>query len=104
MLSGSGSGLKKFMDPDPVCPERLDPDTDQVCPERLDPDPVNIKPDLQPCVWPLYKLPFLSLIHWKTDWLSQSLKLLSDMLSYIYLGPHEEVNWRLNILLIETVL
>ena len=39
------------MDPDPVCPERLDPDTDQVCPERLDPDPVNIRPDPQPC-WP----------------------------------------------------
>ena len=37
----SGSGLEKFMnpdpDPDPVCPERLDPDP--VCPERLDPDP-----------------------------------------------------------------
>ena len=26
MLSGSGSGLKKFMDPDPVYPERLNPD------------------------------------------------------------------------------
>ena len=24
--SGSGSGVEKFMDPDPVCPERLDPD------------------------------------------------------------------------------
>ena len=23
---GSGSGLERFMDPDPVCPERLDPD------------------------------------------------------------------------------
>ena len=33
------------MDPDPVCPERLDPD----------PDPVNIGPDPQPCAqltWP----------------------------------------------------
>ena len=47
-MSGSGSGLKKFMDPDPVCPERLDPDP--VCPERLDPDPdpVNIRPDPKP--------------------------------------------------------
>ena len=35
-------------DPDPVCPERLDPDP--VCPERLDPDPdpVNIRPDPKP--------------------------------------------------------
>ena len=42
---GSGSGLQKFMDPDPVCSERLDPD--QLCPERLDPDPdaVNFRPD-----------------------------------------------------------
>ena len=41
-------------DPDPVCPERLDPDPDPdpVCPKRLDPDPdpVNIRPDPQP--WP----------------------------------------------------
>ena len=46
------------MDPDPVCPERLDPDLpvcperldpDLVCPERLDPDQVNIRPDPQPC-------------------------------------------------------
>ena len=28
-------------DPDPVCPERVDPD----------PDPVNIRPDPQPCRW-----------------------------------------------------
>ena len=41
--SGSGSGflpgfsLGKCMDPDPVCPERLDP------------DPVNIRPDTKPC-------------------------------------------------------
>ena len=67
-MSGSGSGLEKFMDPDPifserfdpdpVCPERLDPDLpvcperldpDLVCPERLDPDQVNIRPDPQPC-------------------------------------------------------
>ena len=36
-VSGSGSGLEKIMDPDPisVCPERLEPDP--VCP-----DPVNI--------------------------------------------------------------
>ena len=47
-MSGSGSGLKKFMDPDPVCPERLDPDLDPVCPERLDSDPVNIRRDPQP--------------------------------------------------------
>ena len=41
-MSGSGSGLKKFMvpDPDPVCPERLDSDSD--------PDLVNIRPDPQP--------------------------------------------------------
>ena len=26
-------------DPDPVCPERLDPDPDSVYPQRLDPDP-----------------------------------------------------------------
>ena len=31
---------QKRLDPDPVCPERLDPD----------PDPVNIRPDPQP--WP----------------------------------------------------
>ena len=39
------------MDPDPVCPERLDLDPDPVCPERMDPDPdpVNIRPDPQPC-------------------------------------------------------
>ena len=36
--SGYGSDLKEFMDPDPVCPERLDP------------DPVNIRPDPQPCL------------------------------------------------------
>ena len=41
-MSGYGSSLKKFMDPDsdldpdPVCPERLDPDP--VGPERLDSD------------------------------------------------------------------
>ena len=55
--SGSGPGLE-FINPDPVCPERLDPDPDPVCPERLDPDlvcpgrsdpdPVNIIPDPQP--------------------------------------------------------
>ena len=39
------------MDPDPVCPERLDPDPDPVCPERLDPDPVNIKPDPKPMLY-----------------------------------------------------
>ena len=38
---GSGSGLQKFMDPDP----------EPVCPERLDPDPVNIRPDPNPCWW-----------------------------------------------------
>ena len=38
------------MGPDPVCPERFDPDPDPVCPERLDldPDPVNIRPDPKP--------------------------------------------------------
>ena len=36
----------KFLDPDPVCPERLDPDL--VCPEWLDSEPVNIKPDPKP--------------------------------------------------------
>ena len=45
-MSGSGSGLKKFMDPDPVCPERLDP------------DPVNIRPDPQPCLQHSPALPF----------------------------------------------
>ena len=33
-----GSGLEKFMDLDPVCHGRLDPD----------PDPVNIRPDPKP--------------------------------------------------------
>ena len=37
-MTGSGSGIKLFMDPDPVCPESLNPDP--VCPERWDPDPV----------------------------------------------------------------
>ena len=31
--------LKKIMDPDPVCLERLDPD----CYEMLDPDPVYVR-------------------------------------------------------------
>ena len=35
---GSGSGLEKIMDTDPVCPERLDPN----------PDPINIRPDPKP--------------------------------------------------------
>ena len=39
---------QRCLDPDPVCPERLDPDPDPFCPERLDPDPVNIRPDPQP--------------------------------------------------------
>ena len=39
--SGSGSGLEKIMDPDPVCPERLDPDR------------VNIRPNPIPCNSPL---------------------------------------------------
>ena len=43
-----------YPDPDPVCPERLYPDPDPVCPERLnpdpDPDPVNIRPDPKPCL------------------------------------------------------
>ena len=34
MTEGSGSGLEKFMDPDPGCPERLDPDLVII---RLDP-------------------------------------------------------------------
>ena len=46
-MSGSGSGLEKFIDPYTVCPERFDPDL--VFPERLDPDPVNIRPDPKPC-------------------------------------------------------
>ena len=51
MTEGSGSGIRirlfaliririrsrQFLDPDPVCPERLDP------------DPVNIKQDPRPC-------------------------------------------------------
>ena len=36
MKEGSGSGKEKFMDPDPVCPERLDL------------DPVDIRPDPKP--------------------------------------------------------
>ena len=39
---------ERCLDPDPVCPERLDPDLDPVCPERLDSDPVNIRRDPQP--------------------------------------------------------
>ena len=38
-------------DPDPVCPDSLDPDP--VCPDRLDPSPVNIRPDPKPW-WLLY--------------------------------------------------
>ena len=38
------SGLENIMNP--VCYERLDPDT--VCPERLDPGPVNIGLDPKP--------------------------------------------------------
>ena len=56
-IDGCGEGdvfsRQRCLDPDPVCPERLDPDTDPVCPERLDPDPVNIRPDPQP--WARYK-------------------------------------------------
>ena len=37
--SGSRSGLEKIMDPDLVCPERLDPGPDPVCHERLEQDP-----------------------------------------------------------------
>ena len=36
-VPGSVSGLENNMDPDPVCPERFDP------------DPVNIRPDPKPC-------------------------------------------------------
>ena len=36
--SGSGSGLNKLMDPNPVCPDWLEPD----------PDPVNIRLDPTP--------------------------------------------------------
>ena len=43
-VSGSGSGLEKIMDPDPICLERLDP----VHPEGWDPDPVNIRPVPKP--------------------------------------------------------
>ena len=39
-VAGSGSGLEETMDPDPVCPERLDPNS----------DPVNIRPDPKPCL------------------------------------------------------
>ena len=39
------SGLENIMNP--VCYERLDPDT--VCPERRNPNPVNIRPDPKPC-------------------------------------------------------
>ena len=37
-LNGFGSGFQISLDPDP----------DPVCPERLDPDPVNIRPDPKP--------------------------------------------------------
>ena len=52
-VSGSGSsGIQKIMDLDPdlVCPERLDPNPGLVCPVKLDldPDPVNIRPDTKP--------------------------------------------------------
>ena len=55
-MSGSGFGLEKIMDLNPICPERLDPDSgfpkmldpNLVCPERLDSDPVNIRTDPQP--------------------------------------------------------
>ena len=52
-MSGSGSsGIQKIMDLDPdlVCPERLDPNPGLVCPVKLDldPDPVNIRPDTKP--------------------------------------------------------
>ena len=50
-LATSGSGKPRILmaasrvaDPDPVF--LYDPDP--VCPERLDPDPVNIRPDPQP--------------------------------------------------------
>ena len=36
MVSAPGSGFEKIMDPDPVCPYRVDP------------DPVNIRPDPKP--------------------------------------------------------
>ena len=36
MDPGSGFGLEKIMDLDPVCPERLDPDSDNI---RPDPKP-----------------------------------------------------------------
>ena len=38
------------LDPDLVCPERLDPNPGLVCPVKLDldPDPVNIRPDTKP--------------------------------------------------------
>ena len=49
-FSGSGSGIEKIMDPDPVCPERLDPDPNPVFHERLDPDLVNFRPDPKPWV------------------------------------------------------
>ena len=43
----------RCLDPDPVCPKRLDPDPDPdpICPKRLDPDPVNIRPDPKHCSW-----------------------------------------------------
>ena len=54
-IDGCGEGdvfsRQRGLDPDPVCPEMLDPEPDPVCPERLDPDPdpVNIRPDPKPC-------------------------------------------------------
>ena len=52
---GSGFDLENFMDPDPVCPERLD----------LDPDQVNIRTDSKPCLQQTHwlKRKNLSVIH-----------------------------------------
>ena len=40
-------------------------DPDPVCPERLDPDPVNIRPDPQPCLQALYLKRIMTLAEYK---------------------------------------
>ena len=68
-------------DPDPVCPERLDPD--------LDPDPVNIRPDPQPCsivckIW--YWFLFMDPARWRY-FLGSMLSLTTSTLKeHVYIG------------------
>ena len=54
-MYGSGAGLKKVMDPDPVCSERLDPDS----------DPVNIRDRIRnpACLYSLLYQTFVKTVH-----------------------------------------